>query len=534
MIMSSNPNSVNRKDARRYGILLFCLSLFFFGLIPYGGIRSSDSEVVFRVAESIAEKGVFYLQRDLEDWHAFGVATGKGDRMYAIFGPLESVLLAPIVKVGEMINETEWYKPYVSILPLSHFSDKGWDDFLSGKAPNNPKPHALRFLASVFNVIVTALSVLVFWHILLLLTGSIPASFLVSILYAVGTHAWVYAGTYFSEPLATLLVLLSFLYLVKSDQLSEPEAGKSNYRPVFLCGVWLGLAITAHITAALYAPFFALYYIWKDFGTQRALIRRLDRAAVFTFGVFILLFLLGLYNYFRFASFFETGRTASAISGEIFGYGKFVFPLVGLYGLIFGAGKGIVFFMPVLVLGVFLSKSFLHSNKQLFWIVASAVAFRVLFIAARSDWHGGFCIGPRYLVMAVPFFLIPIAFWLRDREATRFAKSFGAIAVAGLIFSIEQFYFCLCEVFTFLQLWKFQEMYVGFNVFEHDVLYLDWRYSPLVGMSRMRVAPFFLRITQLHGGDLLALGSLFLLVFFSIFFLLLLKMPRLNEKRVDG
>jgi hypothetical protein len=284
----------------------------------------------------------------------------------------------------------------------------------------------------------------------------------------------------------------------------------------------------------LYAPFFAAYFIWKDFGTQRELLRRFERAAVFTFGVFILLFLLGLYNYFRFASFFETGRTASAISGEIFGYGKFVVPLVGLYGLIFGAGKGIVFFMPVLVLGIFLSKSFLHSNKQLFWIVASAVAFIVLFIAARSDWHGGFCIGPRYLVMAVPFFLIPIAYWLREREATRFAKSFGAIAFAGLIFSIEQFYFCLCEVFTFLQLWKFQEMVVGFNVFEHDVLYLDWRYSPLVGMSRMRIGPFFLRMTQLHGWDLLAIGSLFLLIFFAIFFLLLLKMPRVSEKRGEA
>jgi hypothetical protein len=292
----------------------------------------------------------------------------------------------------------------------------------------------------------------------------------------------------------------------------------------------MGLAITAHITAALYAPFFALYVFWRDYESHPTFLRRLERGAVFVVGVFILLFLLGWYNYFRFNSFFETGRTVSAISGEIFGYGTFVFPLRGLYGLIFGAGKGVLFFMPVLVLGAFLSKNFLHENRKLFWIVASAVAFRVLFIAARSDWHAGFCMGPRYLVMAIPFFLIPIAFWLKQQEASRFTRSFGLMSFAGLIFSIEQFYFCLVEIFTFLQVWKFKEMFAGFSVFENDVLYLDWKYSPLLSPSSMRIAPFLLRWTKLPMGELMVIGSVVLLIFFGAFYLLLLKMPRSFSK----
>ena len=520
----------NKKQVRRYGILLFCLCIFFFGLIPYGGVRSSDSEVVFRVAESLANRGAFSLEHDLEDWHAFGVAMARADRLYAIFGPLESVLLAPIVKVSELVNETGWYKPLVPMLPLSHYTSNGFFDYLDWKTTSNPRPHALRMLASIFNVLMTAFCVFVFWRILLLLTKSIPASFLVSIMYGIGTHAWAYAGTFFSEPLATLLVLLSFLYLLKADELGGTDGGSRANRPLFWSGIWMGLAITAHITAALYAPFFTLYIFWKDHESHPTFLQRLERGSVFVVGVFILFFLLGWYNYLRFGSFFETGRTVSANSGEIFGYGSFVMPLRGLYGLIFGAGKGVLFFMPVLVLGAFLSKSFLQENRKLFWMVASAVVFRVLFIAARSDWHAGFCTGPRYLVMAIPFFLIPLAFWLKQQDASRFTRAFGIMSFVGFVFSVEQFYFCLAEVFSFLQIWKVNEMLAGFSVFENDVLYLDWKYSPLLSPSSVRIAPFLLRWTGLPMGELMALGSVVLLVFFACFYLLLLKMPRSVSK----
>ena len=528
--MINEPTKTNQPQVRRYGIVLFCLCLFFFGLIPYGGVRSSDSEVVFRVAESLANHGVFYLEHDLENWHSFGVASGKSQRLYSVFGPLESVLLAPIVKLGELVNESGWYKPIVPLLPLSHFTEGGFFDYLADRTTSKPEPHALRWFCSFFNVLVTAFGVLVFWRILLLLTKSIPASFLVSIIYGIGTHAWAYAGTFFSEPLATLLILLSFYYLVRADEMESMEGGEPMLRPIVLSGIWMGLAITAHITAALYAPFFALYVLWKDFKCHPAILARLERVAVFSVSVFFFLFLLGLYDYFRFGSFFETGRTVSEMSGETFGYGTFVSPFRGLYGLIFGSGKGVVFFMPVLVLSSLLSRSFVRENRMLFWMVASAVMFRVLFIAARSDWHGGFCVGPRYLVMAIPFFLIPLAFWLKSHERTGFARAYGAISFAGCIASIEQLYFCLAEVITFLHVWKFREMDSGFSVFENNILYLDWKYSPLLSPSSMKIAPFLFRWTRLPMGELMTIGSITLMVFFALLYLLLLKMPRALPK----
>lgn len=520
------PLSISPRQRKIIGLLLFSVSAVFYAITTYGGIRSSDSEVVFRVAESLARKGDFSVESELEGWKAFGVAFGRGDKLYSIFGPLESIVLAPIVKVADLINESHWYEHFTRLLPLSQFSGEGFSDLIQNRVTTDPRPHALRLLASIYNVIVTALGVFVFWLILLRLTRSVPASFLVSLLYAFGTIAWPYSGTFFSEPLATLLSLLSFYYLVRSEDEPLVVHGLKSYKTVFLSGLWLGLAVTAHITAALFAPFFAAFFFWQPDSGDANVWQRSERASVFSFGVFILLFLLGIYNYARFWSFFETGRTISPTSELLFGYGTFISPLRGLFGLFFGAGKGLIFFSPAIILGALTWRSFLKEHRKVFWIVLAAVAFRILFIASRSDWHGGFCIGPRYLLLVIPFFLIPLAFWLRNHERTRFLRSFGLVALGAFLCSVEQFYFSLGELFSYLQILKFTERWKGIDVFEGDLLYLDWSYSPIINLRGARIAPFLLRHTGLSMDELILRGAIVLFVLFLVSVLLVRRLSR--------
>jgi hypothetical protein len=532
--MSTVTTGLPTRQVKILGAALFLLSAFLYGFVTYGGVRSSDSEVVFRVAESLARRGNFSVERELEGWRGFGVARANGGKLYSIFGPLESILLAPIVKMGDLVNETGWYKQYAPLLPLSQFTDAGFFDYLRRITTRNPRPHALRMLASIYNVLVSALSVFIFWRILLSLTGSLPSSFLVSLIYAFGTLTWPYSGTFFSEPLATLLVLVSFYLILRSeDELRGPQ-GKRSHRTVFLSGISLGLAITAHVTAALFAPFFALYFVWQRGAEHLNIWQRLERASVFSLGVFILLFLLGCYNYARFGSFFETGRTISPMWAWTFGYGTFVSPFRGLFGLLFGAGKGLVFFSPIVVLGVALWREFHSEHRKLFWVVVAAVVFRFLFIASRSDWHAGFCIGPRFLLMVIPFFLIPIAMWLKRREGMRFAWSFGLVTLGGLLCSIEQLYFGLGELFSQLQLLKFKELSRGIDVFDGDLLYLNWSYSPLITLKDARVSPFLLRLSGYSLVELLAIGSALLAALFLVCFLLIRTMPRAADVSERG
>ncbi len=255
----------------------------------------------------------------------------------------------------------------------------------------------------------------------------------------------------------------------------------------------------------------------------------MERLSVFVLGVSILMFLLGWYNYARFGNFFETGRSVSVFGGENLGYGTFVLPFVGLFGLIFGAGKGLAFFSPALIIGAFLWKDFLREHKKLFWAIAAAVLFRILFIASRSDWHAGFCMGPRYLVMIIPFFLIPLAFWLKRQEPTRFDAAFGLVSVLGFLVAVEQLFFCLMEPFSFLHLLKWRSLEVGVDVFQNSALYLDWQYSPFLYVGQMRISPFLLRFSGLSLGQLMLVGTGVLLFLFTMTHLAMRRLPRASR-----
>ncbi len=55
--------------------------------------------------------------------------------------------------------------------------------------------------------------------------------------------------------------------------------------------------------------------------------------------------------------------------------------------------------------------------------------------AGYPDWHGGFNVGPRYLVPALPFLVFPLAFRGGGRlEAVLLGASAGAVALTALVF----------------------------------------------------------------------------------------------------
>src|SRR5690242_13997692 len=87
---------------RGAALALFLASFAVYLLTCYGGVRSPDAEVMFLGAQAIAEHGSLALERDT-DWHGFGVARGRDGRQYSVFGPLTSIVAAPIVLVMERV-----------------------------------------------------------------------------------------------------------------------------------------------------------------------------------------------------------------------------------------------------------------------------------------------------------------------------------------------------------------------------------------------------------------------------------------------
>ena len=119
-----------------------------------------------------------------------------------------------------------------------------------------------RFVISFFNSIVSALAGVFFYFVLLGIRKSKIISFYSTFLYSFGCIIFPYTGTFFSEPLCTLFVILSFLFIIKNERVSEKNLQiRKNY---FYSGLFMGLAIATHITAVFPFPFTICLFLVKD------------------------------------------------------------------------------------------------------------------------------------------------------------------------------------------------------------------------------------------------------------------------------
>jgi len=395
--IEANPEDPRRPEPEasssplRAAAILLVLTAAVYAATNYGGIRSPDAEIVFRVCESLAERGAergsFAVDEELQDWPGFGVSPGSDGRNYAVFGPLESILCVPLYGLADALGRP----PFET--PLSHYIDEGIVKFANGTPTQAPEVHAIRFYVSFLNSAVVAPAVLVFFFTLHRMTRRVSTSFIGALLLAFGSLMWPYAGTFFSEPLAIALVLLSFHLLV----LADPSFGAPAHPRAGLllgAGAALGLSLTAHLTAILFLPFFGLYACslseraWQDHSWLRS-------ALLFVLAFAIPTLLLGLHNQVRFGSPFETGRgSIDPLTALQVGYGVWIAPWRGLAGLLASPGKGLLLYSPLVIGGLLCWRSLHRKQPFLAWMLAAAIVFRFAFVAARSDWHGGYSIGP--------------------------------------------------------------------------------------------------------------------------------------------
>jgi hypothetical protein len=464
--------------------------LLLYALTTYGGIRSPDGEVVYRSCEALGARGTFAVAEGLE-WRGFGTAPGRDGHFYPVFGPLQTVACVPFDRLGAVwLGESE-VRAERTPAGISYHVDRGLFTAVRGGRPAAPLPHARRFFASWLNVVAGAAAALLFLLLARPVAGGREAALYAALLCASGSLAWPYAGTFFSEPLAGALAVGALALLVRTDPrlVPAPAAG-----PVAAAGAGLlaGLSTTAHLTSALFLPPFALYA-----AAVAPAGRRGRRAAAFLAGTVPPLAALALYDQARFGALLETGRGVDPAAAAALGYGRFTAPWEGLAGLLGSSGKGLFFYCPAVLLGLGAWPALRRRSPALAWTLAGTALLRVGFVAARSDWHGGFALGPRLLVTLVPFLLLPVAAWLAE-EPRRWR-------VAGLVLlaaAAQQLYFALAEPFVYLHLT---------NRPDGD---WAWAVSPLLHLWEAPLAPFWLARSGLPvalvwlGGALLLLPLL--------------------------
>lgn len=482
----------------RYSLLFFILSSLLYSLMTYGGIRSPDSELVFRTGFSLVTEGTFAISEELV-WKGFGVSPGKDGRQYAFFGPGEALASVPLIYIAQTINKTSWYEGLST--PISHYVGSGLLTYVTGGKLDDPEAHALRFIVSLLNVLVCAMAVVVFFLLIDKLTQSIISAVLVTIIFAFGTMIFPYSGTFFSEPLAILFVLISLYTLVLIDMNGSANGSRPwSYRLV-LSGISLGMAITTHVTAGLFAPFFLAYAAYLQYKKGALLKEAVHSGALFMLGLGVILVLLGCYNYARFGSFMETGRTIGQS-----GYMAFLSPWEGLKGLLWSSGKGLLWYCPAIIPALIFWR-YLHKERAFLSVmIITAVAVRLLFFASRHYWHGGFCLGPRYMIMIIPLMLIPLGFLVKDLISKNKKTALWLFGGFSFICISQQIYFCLGEIFSYLHIVKWNAANQGIDAFKNHLIYLDWNVSPLLYLLNGKRSPFLLQGISLGNYTLWYIG----------------------------
>lgn len=395
--MSTPPAPPELRVGRTGGWLFVLCCALYLWTAP-GRILFPDDEIVYQTTRAIYERGALDIEgipkrtgelKGRPDG-TFGWAPGRDAKRYGFFGHALSVVALPAYAIGKVVAARA-PEPWRHAIRSDHY-------FLHERSPQADWP---RLVVSLTNVLVTAATVVMLLRWLLALGFALRIATIVALVYAVGTTAWPYSRTFLSEPLSAACLVGTLWCIAELHR-----GGVRSLRWAMGAGMFAGVAMHTHVLNVVALPWLAAAAIVPVRDELRAHARVL--AAGLVPAVLALVSLL-FGQWWRFGDAFESGRYDH--------YSEWIAPGVGALALLVGPGRSVFLFSPPLLAALFGVREWLRRMPVLAWCVLGIAASRWLVVAMRSDWWGGWSIGPRYLVPVVPLILVPLAIVL-ERAAT--------------------------------------------------------------------------------------------------------------------
>ncbi len=425
------------RHERAVGRWLFVSCACFYLLCTSGHIFTPDGVIMFRVTQSLVERGETSIQELGPSPGFIGTAVRRRDDgssvSYAKYGLGLSLAAIPTYTLGRLLV------PFLDQEQLDLFrippaEEKRKEDFarngtIAAGADTSADgdfrwlwydPGALgsregflAFSAGWTNSFLVAGSVLGVYLICLAIGHPVRISLATAVAAAVATPLWPYAKDFFSEPLAGLAVTFLLYFALRAHALNRA-------RPWIWSGVALGVAALAKpalIVLAVPASLLLANYM------RRVSARRsLDAVVAFGLGLGCIAVIIIGYDYARFGSLLETGYGSEAA--------QWTTPLVvGLFGLLASPGRGLLIYFPLWL--VLLPGTHLLSRAGRFEYRFSLLCLATL-VALYAKWHqweGGICWGPRFLIPIIPLLMVPVASLLSKWHLRRDLR----VAVSGVL-----------------------------------------------------------------------------------------------------
>lgn len=379
---------------RRFVIVYFLFSFFFFTLFSSGFLDSQDGLQYLAIARRIYYDQTFEMPEESYDndqnIHMSNLI-GRDGEIFGTTGLGYSLALLPAVFIEDIFLRTANVSP-ISAFPLQN----DWPVLL---------------FASMTNAFFGALLVSVMYLYLRILKIKHQTSVFLSFFLVVSSNLFPYTKYSFAHMMFTSFLLLTF-YLVKKFTLTQKKTW------IILAGVSFGVVtISYNQTFIIAAPSLVIYYFLcsKNNLNKKSLFSLFKNALFGVLGYIPIALVYMGYNQFRLGST-GTGEISQYADNGLLGFPQPYVIVEGLWGLLFSSGKSIFLFSPLLLLIIiFWSKLKKRLKPE---IVASLTLFLTYFWFIGTFegnrnfllWHGESSWGPRYMLPVLPLLLVLVAF----------------------------------------------------------------------------------------------------------------------------
>ncbi|MCY0994990.1 hypothetical protein OV203_48130 [Nannocystis sp. ILAH1] len=402
-----------------------------------GRIQFPDDEIVFQTTASLVEHGSFAIagiahrtgEPPGRPPGTFGWAEGRDGRRYGFFGHGLSLVATPMYALARATAPQVPFA-WTRAVRSDHFTFH----------VRETRADWLHLVVSLTHCFVTAATawLLVRWLAWVGFSGR--AALWTGVAYATGTAAWPYARTFLSEPLSAMVLLAAAVAIAQARALRGSRPGAADCR-LWLAGAAAGFAVHVHVLNLVAWPCLAAYALWplgagpkeqesrgRFFGTclkGLAPTRRGLVGAALLAGLGLGLLLLG--QWWRFGDPLETGRFGH--------YSAWTWPWTGLWAQMLAPGRSLWLYAPAATLGLMGLRAALRRAPAATWLALSLLVTRWWVVSARTDWYGGWGLGPRHLVPVIPFVMIGFAAAIEElpRRAASVRRLFWLAVAASAV-----------------------------------------------------------------------------------------------------